>query len=77
MDIRKETKWLCENAHALEQYSGKWVMFSVGEGVVRKGDSLPRLLREARNLHMAEKPFVFHVPSKRELAAPLPGARRR
>jgi hypothetical protein len=77
MEIKKETRWLCENAHALERFSGKWVMFSVMEGIVKKDESLTRLLRSARKLRMAERPYVFHVPSKRELSAPLPGARRR
>jgi hypothetical protein len=77
MKIRNETKWLCENARDLERYSGQWVMFTTMQGVVRKNDSLTRLLKESKNEPMREKPFVFHVPSKQELAAPLIGARRR
>ncbi|MBV9080396.1 MAG: hypothetical protein JO102_04670 [Elusimicrobia bacterium] len=77
MEIRKETKWLCENARALERFSGKWVMFSAMEGLVRNDESLKRLMRAARKIRLSEKPFVFHVPSKDELAQPLPGARRR
>jgi hypothetical protein len=77
MEIRKETKWLCENAHALERFSGKWVMFSALEGIMKKDESLTRLLRSAQALHVTDKPFIFHVPSKRELSSPLPSARRR
>lgn len=77
MGIRKETRWLCENARALEQFSGKWVMFSVEEGLVRKDGSLPRLLRSTKGLRVTDKPFIFHVPSKRELDSPLPSGRRR
>jgi hypothetical protein len=77
MEIKTETKWLCQNARVLERFSGKWVMFSVMEGIVKKDGSLTRLLRTASKLGMQERPFVFHVPSKRELAAPLIGSRRR
>lgn len=77
MDVKNETRWLCENAHALERFSGKWVMFSVMEGIVKKDESLTRLLRSARKMRISERPFVFHVPSKRELSAPLVGSRRR
>ena len=76
MEMRKETKWLCQNAHALERYSGKWVLFDAA-GVVKKDESLAKLLRTWETLHVSDKPFVFHVPSKRELASPLPAARRR
>jgi hypothetical protein len=77
MEIRPENKWLCENARSLERFSGKWVMFSVIEGIVKKDESLTRLLRSARKLPSTGRPFVFHVPSKRELSAPLPGSPRR
>jgi hypothetical protein len=77
MNIRPENKWLCENARALERFSGKWVMFSVLDGIVKDDPSLSRLMRAARKLPAHERPFVFHVPSKRDLSAPLPGAHRR
>ncbi len=76
MEIRKETKWLCENAHALERFSGKWVMFDVTGGVVKKDDSLMRLLRTT-DRRAVERPYVLHVPSKKDLSVPLPGTRRR
>ena len=76
MEIRKETKWLCENAHALERYSGQWILFNA-DGLVKKDESLSRLLRSAGAAPVSAKPFVFHVPSKRELSSPLPAARRR
>ena len=77
MEIRSETKWLCENARALERFSGKWVMFTVMEGLLKKDASLTRLLRESGNKPGNDRPFVFHVPSKQELAAPVARSRRR
>lgn len=76
MEIRKETKWLCENSHALERYSGKWVMFDTNGGTVRESGSLAHLLRGPRPAG-PEKSFVLHVPSKRELLEPRPVVRRR
>lgn len=70
MEICKTTKWLCENAHTLERYSGKLVLFNTF-GVMKKGSSLGSLLRSANINRITEKSFVFHVPSKRELANPL------
>jgi hypothetical protein len=75
MEIRKETKWLCENARALERFSGQWVLFNA-DGLVKKDGSLSRLLRAAET-QVTAKPFVLHVPSKRELENPLPASRRR
>jgi len=75
MDIRQETKWLCENARELERYSGQWVMFNAGEGTFKKNESLSRLLKSAPSAQ-SERPFVFHVPSKRALAATVFGTSR-
>lgn len=77
MEIRKETKWLCENARALERFAGQWVVFDTTKGLVNKGDSLMRLLRDASKPPVKDPPFVFHVPSKTELDAPRLGHRRR
>lgn len=76
MEMRKETKWLCENARALEQFSGQWVMFNAGEGTFRKNESLSRLLKSAPSESPGARPFVFHVPSKRALAAAVFGTSR-
>ena len=76
MDLRKETRWLCENAKALEQFSGQWVMFDSAEGLVAKGGSLNRILKATRRRHV-QKPFVFHVPSRRELERPLLAVRKK
>lgn len=72
MEICKKSKWLCENAHTLERYSGKLVVFDT-VGSVKKSSSLSALLRSAEINQIVNKPFVFHVPSKRELANPLVG----
>lgn len=64
--ITKETKWLCEHARALERYSGKWILFNVRSGMVAKGASLQKVLKSSSS-RSSEKPFVFHVPSKKDL----------
>lgn len=71
MEIKSETKWLCEHARSLEKYSGKWVAFRVEDGVIKSGESLEKILSTTRKSGAHENPFVFHVPSKRELIAPL------
>ena len=70
MKIQKATKWLCENASRLEKFSGQWVLFSVHEGLVSRGDSLSCVLREARKKKVTKRPFVFHVPSRDDLKMP-------
>jgi len=77
MDMRQETRWLCENARALERFSGKWVLFCPDTGFVNKGASLSRLLRSAATTQVTDRPFVFHVPSKRELSLAYLAPRRR
>lgn len=74
MELCKETKWLCENAKRLEKFAGQWVSFSANEGLVGSGSSLDHALKNSRNKHFRTAPFVFHVPSKEELTAPLPFA---
>ncbi len=69
MEIRNETKWLCQNARTLEGHSGKWVMFDAQQGFVRQGPSLATLLQKA-SLPGEAKRFVLHVPSKQELLKP-------
>ncbi len=76
MDIRNETKWLCENARALEKYSGQWVMFHAGQDTFQKNESLSRLLKSAPIDTAGKRPFVFHVPSKRALAETVFGTTR-
>ncbi len=71
MALKNETRWLCENSKALEQYSGQWVMFSVNEGVVGKGESLKKVLEDAKKLNIHPRPYVFLVPSKEELGSPV------
>jgi hypothetical protein len=66
MSQKNETRWLCENARTLEKFPGQWVMFSVREGIVEKGESLDRVLR-ARRTKNGARPYVFHVPSKDEM----------
>jgi hypothetical protein len=70
MSQKNETRWLCENASALEKFPGQWVMFSVREGIVEKGDSLDKVLRGARKCKNGTRPYLFHVPSKDEMASP-------
>ena len=74
MKIQKATKWLCENASRLERFAGQWVLFSVHEGLVSKGESLPLVMRSARRKRVLKRPFVFHVPSRDELKNPFPAA---
>ena len=76
MQLKKETKWLCENAKSLERFSGQWILFDPSEGLVGKGASLNRLLRNLRR-RAAGKRFVFHVPSRRDLARPLFNVKKR
>lgn len=68
---KNETRWLCENSRSLERFSGQWVVFSVEEGVVQKGESLDHVLKSARRTKMKERSFVLHIPSKGELISPL------
>lgn len=72
MNIENETKWLCENARNLEKFSGQWVLFSVHEGVVKNGASLRAILKARHDNKIRNKPFIFHVPSKKELASVTP-----
>lgn len=74
MSFTKETKWFCENASSLEKFSGKWVAFCVEKGVVSEGDTLDFVMKEIRRRNPAEKPFVFHVPSKDECNNPVPAS---
>lgn len=67
--MKDNMKWLCENAGALEKFSGRWVIFSCEKGVVGSGASLPKALKSCPK--PAGKPFVFHVPSKKELDTPV------
>lgn len=77
MQLKAETKWLCEHAQQLERFSGQWVVFNVNEGVVESGFSLKQILKSSRVAKKTEKPFVFHVPSREELAQPFLTARKR
>ena len=76
MRIQKETKWLCENAKGLEEYSGQWVVFSANEGLVCKGACLERIMKESKKRKLSLKPFVFHVPPKEIAEDPLPAIKR-
>lgn len=76
MNICKETKWLCENAKSLEKYSGQWVVFSAGAGLLSCSDTLPPALKSVRHTKSSSNPFLFHVPSKAELVSPLPVANK-
>jgi hypothetical protein len=67
MSQKNETRWLCENASALEKFPGQWIMFSVREGIVNKGDSLDKVLRNGRRAKNGTRPYIFHVPSKDEM----------
>lgn len=77
MEIKEETKWLCEHARSLEKFSGKWVMFSVNEGIVNSGFSLDKILKSSRKIDRGDRPFVLHVPSKKELTSPFVVARKK
>lgn len=69
--MRKENKWLCENARSLERYSGQWISFCVEAGVLSRGADLSRVLRpSARGAGRTQ--FVFHVPSRAQIGAYLP-----
>ena len=72
MKMRRESRWICENAQRLEEkYAGRWVIFNANEGVVSSGPDLGSILKAAKRSRAAV-PFVFHVPSRDELSAPLP-----
>lgn len=71
MSQKNETRWLCENAGALEKFPGQWIVFSVREGIVEKGDSLDKVLRGTKKCKNGARPFLFHVPSKEELVSSL------
>jgi hypothetical protein len=75
MAFTKETKWFCENASALEKFSGKWVGFSVEKGVLSNGDKLSMVMKKLGSRQAIKKSFVFHVPSKDELQVPRPADR--
>jgi hypothetical protein len=62
--MRNDVKWFCENARSLERFSGRCVMFHPETDTIK-------VLRESSSPKVEEKPFVFHVPSKKELAAPV------
>lgn len=66
--MRRDVKWLCEHAQALEKYSGRGVVCHPQEGRVRPVSSLSKIDPNS---------FFFHVPSKKELAAPLIVARKK
>jgi hypothetical protein len=72
MNQKKETEWLCQNAQSLEQFAGQWVVFSVHEGLVSRGEKLQSVLSAAKKRHLHKTPFVFHVPSRNELGCPHP-----
>ncbi len=63
--MRNDVKWFCENAHSLEKFSGRCVVFHPENGVVKVLTSL-LTKNDSR-----EKPFLFHVPSKKELDSPV------
>jgi len=68
MAVMSETKWLCRNSRELEKFSGQWVLFSAEEGVLRCDASLEKLLVEAKGIRSRPRPFVLHVPSKKEMS---------
>jgi hypothetical protein len=72
MSLTKETKWLCENASRLEQFSGQWISFCASDGVLCTGESLQKVMSAVKRQKHPHKPFVFLVPSKERLT-PLPG----
>ncbi len=69
MNICKETKWLCENARALEKFAGQLVAFSATRGIIGRGKSFESIFKTS--LPKKSAPFVFHVPSKKDLASPI------
>jgi hypothetical protein len=69
--MRKENKWLCENARSLERYSGQWVSFCPRAGVLSRGTSLSRVLRPSTRAAIGA-PFVFHVPSRTQIGFYIP-----
>jgi hypothetical protein len=77
MEIHKQTKWLCEHARQLERFSGQCVLVNVLEDTISKHESLSRVLKTVHRAAPGEqRPFVFHVPSKRELATTVFGTSR-
>jgi len=70
MKIQKETQWLCDHAKDLEKFSGKWVAFSVKGGIVAKGRTVDQVLKKTKEKKETD-PFLFHVPSKKELERPI------
>lgn len=71
MRICRETKWLCENAKTLEQYSGQWVVFSAQSGLMGRAGSATTALKSFRHVKSKDAPFLFHVPAKEEFFSPI------
>lgn len=69
-----EVVWLCENARRLEEYSGKWVMFSTDQGVLKSGENLTEVFNASKS---RKEHFVFHVPCREDLVAALPASPRK
>jgi hypothetical protein len=71
MELKRETKWFCAHSKTLERFSGQWVLFNATQGLVGSGASLHKILHSARRQPARRAPFVFHVPSKKELSRPV------
>jgi hypothetical protein len=78
MNICKQTKWLCENAKSLEKFAGQLVAFSATRGIVGRGESFDSIFnKSSRPKKSTPAPYVFHVPSKEELASPIPVVKKK
>lgn len=75
MNMNREAKWMCENSKELERFAGQWVLFTPGQGIVGCAHSLKVALAKVNKHQHREKPYMFHVPTSKELGFPFPVSR--
>lgn len=63
----KGLQWLNANEQQLEKFSGRWIAFLEKKGVISSGGTLEEALRKARPSKASESPYVFKVPSQKDL----------
>jgi len=60
-------EWLSANEQELEKFAGQWIALLEKQGVISSGPTLEAALHKARLAKVSGSPYVFKVPSVREL----------
>ncbi len=60
-------QWLNANERELQKFAGRWIAFLEKRGVISSGSTLEEALKKAGKLKFHGSPYVFKVPSSKEL----------